>query len=179
MVAHPAIAARSIQVNVGAQIAEHQRLPQISGAEVGHHEIQLGMQQSQWVQLDRIGIAHVEGRTQPQFVANAHRQDAAMHEDHDTRAGGSCLQDRLDSMIVHRVAMHGGKKADALKPGRQGAVHALERIRSERIHHEIPVKPGGKSGHRLGHRRFIARNTRDQGRAGNAVAVQSPGPDFS
>ena len=54
-----------------------------------------------------------------------------MHEDDSSRMRGGGLENRADARVLHRIAMHGGKQANALQaPTGQGFLHALDAIRS-------------------------------------------------
>ena len=60
---HPAVGAGRVQIHVGAQIGQHQRLAEIARAEVRHDDGHLGIAQRHGVQIDGIRKAHVERRT--------------------------------------------------------------------------------------------------------------------
>src|SRR5262245_6097814 len=138
--------------------------------------MQLGMKQRDGMQIHRVGITHIERRSQSELSAHAHGEYPTMHENHNTATARGKLQDWLDPRIAHRVTMHGRKKTDALKSGCQGVFHTSERVRRQRIQHEISVKSLREARNRGGYGRLVARNTRNHGRAGDTVSVELARP---
>src|SRR5258706_83836 len=74
--------------------------------------------------------------------------------------------------------MHGREQADPLKTRRKRRFYPRQRVRRQRIHHEISKEPLRKAGDRSGYRRLITRNTRNQSGPRNAVPVQFVRPLF-
>src|ERR1039457_3327101 len=114
LVAYPTVAAGSVQIDVGAKIAEHEGLAKVARAEMRNYEIHAGEFHGDGMQVDRIGITHVEQRSKAQLPPHTHRQDAAMHEDDHAGMRGGGFKDRAHARVRNRVTMHGGKQTNAL-----------------------------------------------------------------
>ncbi len=110
LIAHPVVGTGGVDVYVGAKIAQHERFAEIARAEVGDHKRDLGIAEGDGMQVDGVGVAHVERGGQAQFLSHADTEDAAVDEC-DGVPGGDEIQDGRGSGIVHGVAMHGGGKA--------------------------------------------------------------------
>src|ERR1035441_68734 len=167
LVAYPTVAAGSVQIDVGAKIAEHESLAQVARAEMRDHEIHARELHGDGMQIDGIGIAHVEQRREAQLPPHAHREDTAMHEDDGAGMRGGGFKDRAHARVRHRVTMHGWKQTNALHPAAgQGPLHALDAtgrvLRGCGIGHEEAPEAIRMEAHGRGHRVFVSWNAGDE-----------------
>ena len=61
-VARPTIGARGIEIHVRTEIAQHERLAEVTGAKVRNDKRELGVTKRDSVNVDRIGETHIERR---------------------------------------------------------------------------------------------------------------------
>ena len=95
-----------------------------------------------------------------------------MHEDRGAMIGGGAKH-ALDTLVIQAIAVHRGKQADGVH------LEVLERplqhrvgIQAGRVVHEEADEPVGMVRNRLGDRRAVAGNARDQRRARDTVAIE-------
>jgi len=114
LVQHPAIGTGSIQVNVRAKIAKHQRFAEVTGAEVGDDKTDLWIAECKGVQIDRVGVAHVEEGREAKFLPDPDAEYSTMDESDGLMRSGK-VEERRDARVVHGIAVHGGEEAQTME----------------------------------------------------------------
>ena len=110
----PAIAAGGIKENVRAEVGEHERFAEQTCAEVRDDEADQGEMQGDRMQVERIGIVHVELAGEAEFVTNADADDTAVDEDRELRIAGE-FEDGDEAGVGHGVGVHGREKTDSVE----------------------------------------------------------------
>src|ERR1700730_13383800 len=129
------------------------------------------------VNVNWIGKAHIKRRRQTERLSNADAQHSAMYEGDRARAIRQKIQQRGDSVILDRVAMHRRKETQAVDmPAPEGTLDVSGRRRRHRIHHHVSIKSLRKRAHRGDDRFLIARHARDQACSADALTIQLLNP---
>jgi putative phosphoesterase len=157
----------------------HKGFAEESGAEVRNDDGHVGMSEPDPRHRQRIAETQVEAAGQTQLLAYSHGQHAAMHE-HDSLVLRRGPKHTVDGVIVHTVAVHRRKEADAADV--EIAQRALQdglggRLR--RVVHEEADEAIGMVRDRFRDGRGIAGNARDQRRALNVVTIELCDPPVS
>ncbi len=142
-----------------------------------HYEPDLRIPQRDGVQVDRVRVAHVEQRRQPELFTNAYAEHAAVHERGGAWMGRQHIQQRCGARILHQAAMHRGKKAQCVDvPAFQCAPGLSGGSGRGRVHHHVAKEALGKLANRRDHRIGVAGNAGNERGLGNAVLIQFVNP---
>ena len=109
-------------------------------------KLSLRIAQRHAVQVERIREAHVEGRGQPELLANAHRQHAAVHEHGASAIAGRrsrMMASARGSWIEYRCIA--GNRQMACRPQRSAICARSSARLFQRIDHGVSEEPVGKA----------------------------------
>ena len=164
-------------MHVRAEVRDHQRFAQEPRAEVRDDDRHLRIAQRECVEIERVAEPDVEMARQPEFLSDAHRQHAAVHEHDGPRPRGGDVENLVHAVVLNRVAVHRGKETDApqraavARHGRRRLGVALRRIEHEEADEPIAMPRDSGS-----HRRRIAGRARDQHGAADAMPIELRDP---
>src|SRR4051812_24635539 len=99
LILHPTVRARGIQVDIRAEIANHQSFPKVARAKMRNHERKLRELHCDAMKINRIGIAHVEVRGKSQLLADSHAQHTTVDERESSRLGCGSFEYRQNAFI--------------------------------------------------------------------------------
>ena len=149
-----------------------------AGAEVRDDDRHLRMAERDRVQIERVAEADVERARQPELLAHADRQHAAVHEHRRARRRRRDVEDApsRDRPESSSGAWRGTGRSRA---GRRRAIAVgglRGGVRLRRIHHEEADEPLAMTADGGGDRRRVARHARDQRRARHLMAIELRDP---
>src|SRR5262249_7471681 len=176
---HPLVRARSVHVNIRAQIGQHHRFAKHSRAEMRNNEFCFRELRRDPVNFQRVRPAHIEKARQSELLARSHGKRAAMNQHCCSRPLARKRGNGADALVFsHRVMMHRREQTDdAQSQIVECASRARFGVRLCRIEHKRACDPIRERRYGCGDRLFVARRAGDHQSSGDAVTVEFRRPD--
>jgi uncharacterized protein len=163
-------------MHVGALLDRHQHLTQHPGTKVRHDHRNARKPRRDDGKRQRIAEAEIEWGRQAEFLSDANRQDAAVHEYGCPPIGGG-REHFLYALVIQPVPVHGWKQADSPKlllPDR--ACQPCPDLSGRGIEHEEADEPRRVTADGGGDGVFVAGNARDNRHPRDAVPIELGDP---
>src|ERR1051326_5486358 len=139
---------------------------------MGDYKADLWIAQRNGVKIDGVGVTHVKQRGKSEFLANSDAEYSTMDKRYGVMRSGE-IKERRHALVMHGIAMHGGKEAEAMEPaGFERLLNALGGIVAQGVDHGISVKALRERGYGGGDRVVIVRNAGDNGATVEAMTVE-------
>ncbi len=159
-------------MNVGALVRGHERFAQETGAEVRNDHRHLGEARGNVGERQRIAEPQIERRGEPEPLAYADREHAAVDE-HRRAACRGGLERGADPLVGDLVVVHRREQADGSQvPVIERPCQPLRGVVRRGIQHEEADQPRRMPGNRRGDRLLVAGDAGDQGGAGDVMLVE-------